>query len=217
MRRHGGGRSTRRRPGRATPSRAPGRGDSSGNALASRPECGKEIKIIFTGTCSRENGLVEAISLVTSLYQNGYPVKLTIAGQVPDIFLLSFIKSLADRMEFIELVGDGSLVPHSTIMELVSKASFGLVAHQPNYSNENCIPTKIYEYLGLRLPMILQSHQLWESVVDPYRAAVVIDYRHFDTKRLWHQMQHTRFYTTEPGAEITWEQEAEKLLAQLEI
>jgi hypothetical protein len=65
--------------------------------------------------------------------------------------------------------------------------------------------------------MILQSHQLWESVVDPYRAAVVIDYRHFDTKRLWHQMQHTRFYTTEPGAEITWEQEAEKLLAQLEI
>ena len=60
----------------------------------------------------------------------------------------------------IELSGNGSLVPHTAILEAASQADFGLVAHQPNPSNENCIPTKIYEYLGIQLPMLLQNHPL---------------------------------------------------------
>ena len=174
-----------------------------------------ETKMIFSGTCSKENGIVEAISLVTTLNQYGYKVHLTIAGQVPDPRLLKFIESLAKEHHYINLIGGSTLLPHSTIIDLAAQADFGLVAHQPNPSTENCIPTKVYEYLGLRLPMILQQHPYWESIVAPYQAAVVLDYQNFDPKMVWSQLQNTKFYTNKPGAEITWEQEAQKLLAQL--
>ena len=181
----------------------------------SKNEPGNTTKMIFSGTCSKENGIIQAISLVTTLHQYGYPVQLTIIGHVPDPSVLSMIQNLAKQTDFIRLVGNGSLVPHTTVMEQASKADIGLVAHQPNPSTENCIPTKIYEYLGLRIPMILQKHPLWESVVHPYQAAVVIDFLNFNPEKLWAQIQDTRFYLVEPGPEITWEQESVKLLEQL--
>jgi hypothetical protein len=180
-----------------------------------RTDPSAETNMIFSGTCSKENGIVEAISLVTTLYQCGYKVHLTIAGQVPDPQLLKFIENLANEHHYIKLIGSRALLPHATIMDLAAQADFGLVAHQPNPSTENCIPTKVYEYLGLGLPMILQQQPYWESIVVPYQAAVVLDYQNFDPKWVWNQLQNKKFYTTKPGAEITWEQEAQKLLAQL--
>ena len=120
----------------------------------------KELLLIFTGTCSRENGILQAISLVTSLREHGKPIRLQIVGHVPDSEILALIQQeQAQRgSKWIQLIGNGELVPHQTILEYAAKADYGLVAHQPNPSNENCIPTKIYEYLGLRLPMILQEH-----------------------------------------------------------
>ena len=174
-----------------------------------------ETKMIFSGTCSKENGILEAISFVTTLNQCGYKVHLIIAGQVPDPQLLKFIENLVKEHHYISLIGGSTLLPHSTIMDLAAQADFGLVAHQPNPSTENCIPTKVYEYLGLGLPIILQQHPYWESIVAPYQAAVVLDYQNFDPKRVWSQLQNTKFYTNKPGAEITWEEEAQKLLAQL--
>jgi glycosyltransferase involved in cell wall biosynthesis len=176
-----------------------------------------KVHLVFTGTVTRENGIIAAISLVQALDYKQYPVQLTIVGQVPEAQLLHQIKNLMDQHEhLIKLVGGANLVSHQDIMQYAANADFGLVAHQPNPSTENCIPTKIYEYLGLGLPMLLQSHALWESVVSPYKAAIILDYNNFQTEPIWKQIKEGGFYTKKPGPEITWEQEFLKLLPQLE-
>ncbi len=180
-------------------------------ALLEKPNENSPIKLVFTGTCSRENGILEAISLVTILYQCQYPVKLTVAGHIPDKKIQRWIERQVNHHPFLEMAGDGSLVPHQVLMELAADAHFGLVAHQPNPSTENCIPTKIYEYLGLKLPMILQTHPLWESVIHPYRAGIVINFNQFHPESLWKNLCETRFYSHSPGPEITWKEEAKKL------
>jgi hypothetical protein len=102
-------------------------------------------------------------------------------------------------------------------MQYAVNADFGLVAHQPNPSTENCIPTKIYEYLGLGLPMLLQSHALWESVVAPYNAGVILDYNNFVPEFIWKHIREGGFYSTTPGPEITWKQESRKLQELLSV
>ncbi len=172
------------------------------------------LKLIFSGTCSRPNGIVEAVLLLQRLYGNHHQVQLDIIGQFPDSSLHQQILEMA-RDYPISVIGDGSLISHTSIMELAAKADFGLVAHRPDPSTDNCIPTKIYEYLGLRLPMILQRQPLWETVVKPYQAALLIDFQYADPDVVWEQMQNTKFYTSLPGPEITWEKEWEKLLKKL--
>lgn len=175
-----------------------------------------KVHLVFTGTVTRENGIIAAISLVQALDYKQYPVQLTIVGQVPEADLLQQIRNhINNQQHLIKLVGGTELVPHREVMQCAANADFGLVAHQPNPSSENCIPTKIYEYLGLGLPMLLQSHALWESVVAPYKAAIVLDYNNFHPETIWMQIKEGGFYTKKPGPEITWEQEALKLLAQL--
>ena len=39
--------------------------------------------LAFTGTCSPENGIMEAISLAMALHRHQYPITLTITGHVP--------------------------------------------------------------------------------------------------------------------------------------
>jgi hypothetical protein len=100
-------------------------------------------------------------------------------------------------------------------MEYAATADFGLVAHQPNPSTENCIPTKIYEYLGLQLPMLLQKHAVWEKVVAPYQAALVLDYHNYHVETIVRKIKELKFYSVKPGPEISWAQESEKLLTLL--
>ncbi len=189
-----------------------------GTKLPRQTTVGDHVHFVFTGTVSRENGIIQAISLVQALHQNQYPVRLTIVGQVPETGLLDQIRNQINSQQYlIKLIGGTELVPHREVMEYASTADFGLVAHQPNPSTENCIPTKIYEYLGLGLPMLLQSQTLWESVVAPYDAAVVLNYNNFQPETIWRHITEDHFYTKTPGAEITWEQEALKLLKKLEM
>ncbi|GJM30594.1 MAG: hypothetical protein DHS20C17_32290 [Cyclobacteriaceae bacterium] len=175
------------------------------------------FQLVFTGTCSRENGILEAIALAEALIKNSYPIRLDIVGQVPDAGILREIRKRAGLYEngTIQLIGDGQLVQHQTIMEYAANADFGLVAYQPNPSNQNCIPTKIYEYLGLRLPMLLQTHPLWVSLVNPYNAALVLDFNQYQPDEVWKELHNAKFYTTLPGPEISWEQEAQKLIMVL--
>ena len=171
--------------------------------------------LVYTGTCSIENGIKEAIFLTNELHRHHYPVLLRITGHIPNNHIQAFIQNKIDIGCPIELIGDGSLLPHSLILETAAQGDFGLVSHQPNPSTENCIPTKIYEYLGMKLPMILHVHPPWESVVEPYQAAIVMDYNRFDPHEIWKRMHHSNFYTRLPGEEISWQKEAEKLLAIL--
>jgi len=175
------------------------------------------VRLIFSGTCSWENGILEAVSLAEALIQRQYPVQLDIAGQVPDPDILQFLYRKAEffKGQITMAGGNGALMGHSVIMEHAARADFGLVAHQPNPSNENCIPTKIYEYLGLKLPILLQSHPLWESVIRPYQGGLVLDFNQFHPDELWKKMCDTEFYTKIPGSEICWEQEEQKLLTLL--
>ena len=170
------------------------------------------IKLIFTGTLSLENGILEAISFIKTLRLLGYPCQLTIIGYAPGSQILTQIKQgISGFEESIELIGGDRLVPHRQIMRHLEHAHFGLVCHRPNPSNENCIPTKLYEYLALELPILLQKQPLWESVAAPYQAAVVFDFAQFDAKVIWEMMMQQEFYLDHPGPEVTWEQESQKL------
>ena len=183
--------------------------------ISPRPSIEEIVRFVFTGTISKENGIMEAISLVQAIRANHYPVQLYIVGQVPDHDLLDQIEEIIRNDSSIKLVGGHRLVSHKTILEYADSAQYGLVAHQPNPSTLNCIPTKIYEYLGLGLPILLQKHKLWESVCTPYNAAIVMDYNHFHSETIWKELKNRQFYTSEPGPEITWNQEATKLLELL--
>ncbi|MEM1408000.1 MAG: hypothetical protein AAGG59_14565, partial [Bacteroidota bacterium] len=183
------------------------------NTKSARP--GTFNKLLFTGTLAETTGVFEAIELAIALHEINPKISLKIVGRAAQKSIANRIVKYVYQYPWISLVGGSNLVNHSQIIDAISEADLGLIGYPKNKSTEGAIPTKIYEYLSLQLPIILQHNIRWEKVCAPYDASLNIDFKSVDHKELWEQIQTHAFYTTLPGAEVKWASEAKKLLTSV--
>ena len=175
-------------------------------------ETRKKIHLIFSGTLAETTGVFTAIDLAVKLHVIDERFTLTIIGFSSQPHVLEKIRLLIRPRSFIELITADDPVPHTQIFRRLHFSDFGLVTYQINPSTMNSIPTKLYEYLGFRLPIVMVNHKPWVDFCQRYDAAVVFDPSRYDAGSIYREMMQKRFYTTEP-AEVYWESEEPKLLA----
>lgn len=169
------------------------------------------VQLIFSGTLAETTGVFTAIDLAVKLHVIDDRFRLTIIGYCAQSRVLERIRLLIRPRPFIELIVRESPIPHPEIFEHIRAADFGLVTYQINPSTMNSIPTKLYEYLGFKLPILLTNHKPWVEFCLPYHAAVVFDALHIDSSAIYHDMMTKFFYTAEPSL-VYWESEEPKLL-----
>jgi len=177
-----------------------------------RAKSGEKTKLLFSGTLAASTGVFEAIELSKKLHQIDSRIELKIIGFCALAPTLLEIKKSIQNSPFITLVGGSELVPHKHIFEAIAAADFGIICYPPSRHIENRIPTKLYEYLACKLPIILTDYKPWEELCQPYQAALVINVKDCNPKDLIRQMLTHTFYTSEPE-DVTWATEEPKLLS----
>ena len=177
------------------------------------PEPGK-TRLLFSGTLAESTGVFLAINLAKQLHILDNSIHLTIIGFCAKAATLRRVRAEMMGTDFITLVGGEQLVPHAEIIQAIAAADFGLVCYPPSRHTQNATPTKLYEYLACRLPIILQYHPAWEELCSPYQACIPLDFASVDAAGLLMKMR-SRFYI-HPPREVSWESEAEKLLSAIE-
>jgi glycogen synthase len=171
------------------------------------------IRLLYSGTISEGNGIIEAIELAEKLFRTDKSIKLTIIGYSSIFQTYIKVNHLIKDKPYIKMIGGDNLVPHSEILKEIQKANFGLVCYRPHPSTENCLPTKIFEYHAHLLPMIVQNNPVWKQACETYSSAIFIDYLQFDPQQLLLQMRQTRFYPNGVDEDVFWESEEEKVLS----
>jgi glycosyltransferase involved in cell wall biosynthesis len=172
----------------------------------------KEIEtLLFTGTLAESTGVFIAIEVCIKLNKLNDRIKLIIIGYCALEEQLTKIKTIVQQHDFITLIGGERLVSHSEILEQIKNANAGIISYPPNPSTTNSIPTKLFEYLGYKLPILLIRHTTWEIYCKPYNAAVVFDYPDFQAKSILSQLNNQNFYPVEP-TDIYWENEQQRLI-----
>ncbi|NJO03286.1 MAG: hypothetical protein HC880_17815 [Bacteroidia bacterium] len=85
---------------------------------------------------------------------------------------------------------------------------------------QNRIPTKVYECLALKRPMLIQKNLAWEQYLGtfPFRSAFFIDYDDPEAARqIYPHLRNQRFYHRAGQIEgIHWEEEEDKLIGLFE-
>lgn len=173
------------------------------------------INLIFSGTLAETTGVFTAIDLAVKFHVIDERIRLTIIGFCSQKRVLDKIQLLIKPRPFIQLIARESPIPHAEIFKYIQNADFGLITYEINPSTMNSIPTKLYEYLGFRLPVLLVNHKPWVEFCLPHSAAVVFDPHHFDAATIYGEMLEREFYTTEPS-DVYWETEEPKLLQVVE-
>jgi len=180
-----------------------------------KEKAGHSLQLLFSGTLAESTGVFTAINLASALHGVDTSITLTIIGYCARGETLNKIKHAIHDKSFIVLKGGDQLVPHTEILKAIQQADAGIIAYPPNPSTINSIPTKLYEYLGNQLPILLIHHDTWVSICATFPAAIVFDEKLAEPETILRDLQNTRFYIrTSPS--IFWETEETKLLLAIQ-
>ena len=171
-------------------------------------------RLLFSGTLAESTGVFIAIELAVKLYTLNKNISLTIIGHCAQKETLEKIRNTIEPYAFIQLIGGDELVPHEKILKNIQLADAGIIAYPFNPSTYNSIPTKLFEYLGYKLPILLINHPEWVKLCEPYQAAIVFEPEHINPKTLLNDLNNRSFYSTEPS-DVFWESEQPKLIRQI--
>jgi hypothetical protein len=171
----------------------------------------KSTRLVFTGTLSESTGVFAAIEIASELYQVDAGVILTIIGFCPRAEDLHRLQATCLEKPFIALKGGDRLIPHGDILEEIAQSDFGMITYPRNPSTWHSIPTKLYEYLGMKIPIIMVANPKWMSLAERYTAAIAVDLENISAPAVVALMRSTAFYPIEPEG-VYWESEEQKLL-----
>jgi hypothetical protein len=170
-------------------------------------------RLLFSGTLAESTGVFIAIDVAKALHEIDSTIELTIIGFASQQETLNKIREVIRDFPFMHLTGGSELVPHEVIMQSIMNADLGFICYPPNPSTSGSTPTKLYEYLGYQLPiLLLNHHEHWRELCERYSAAVLFDYPLHDPILLLDEMKNRPFYATLPG-DVFWESEEAKLLS----
>jgi glycosyltransferase involved in cell wall biosynthesis len=169
------------------------------------------INLLFTGTLADTTGVFIAIELAEKLYKVDARIRLTIAGFAPKETTLEKIRQTIKDKMFVSLIGGADIVSHNKIKEAIAQADFGIVSYPSNPATRGRIPTKLYEYLGYQLPILLIDRPEWIQLCAPMNAAVVFKYPLIELSTVISSMRSIPFYSSTPSG-VYWENEEPSLL-----
>jgi hypothetical protein len=169
--------------------------------------------LLFSGTLAPTTGVFEAIQLCKELHSINPNYTLTLIGYAALPEVLIKIKNEITGAPFINLIGGDKLVPHEDILHEISKAGTGIIFYPINPATENSIPTKLYEYVALKLPVIISHTAASIELVKQCNAGIVIQ-NGFNAGILNEQLANSTFRFA-CGEDIFWEPDAKKLVAVL--
>lgn len=173
------------------------------------------IHLLFSGTLAPTTGVFIAIDLAAKLHAHDPDIKLHIVGFSPMQAVRKQINNLIRDKTFIHFQESHEPIPHVEILYAVQRADIGIIAYPPNLSTTNTVPTKLFEYLGYKLPILLIDHSPWVERCHPYGAAIPFDVNNLNPGEILRAIKQGSFYKQTPN-DVFWEVEEEKLLQAVE-
>jgi hypothetical protein len=174
----------------------------------------QQLHLLFTGTLAITTGVFVAIDIATKLHSVNPAVRLHIVGFSPIPAIQREIEQATAHKDFIYFQNSRKPVSHLDILAAIQQADVGIIAYPPNVSTENTIPTKLYEYMGYALPILLIDHAPWVERCRPYNAAIPFNTSNFDADKILTTLRETPFYSSK-AENVFWHTEEPKLLQSI--
>jgi len=168
--------------------------------------------LLFSGTISEEYGIYKAVHLAGQLHALDSSFYLRIIGYCANEKERTKLNEFLKDKPFVECSALDQPIAHVDILEAIVHADWGMMAYHENKATRDRIPTKLYEYMSYRLPVLSTNNLVWQELISHYDAGLCINYQQTHLDLLTRLLKMPGFYrTTADWKDLLWETEIEKL------
>ncbi len=136
----------------------------------------RPLRLVVTGTLSELYGTFRAVALVRVLVLRRYIFDLLLVGFCPLFFHYDKLKSIQQKVSWLQIEGGNAPVPHSRLIQALREADFALLPYQSHPSLDTCIPSKLWECMAEQVPVVVPHTARWRTVVAQYGAGFALDF-----------------------------------------
>jgi glycogen synthase len=167
------------------------------------------LRLLFSGSISDYSGIQLALKIFNDILVIHNNTKLVVIGCCQDIKLMKLLKQTSYKNNKIELIIDSNPINHDLILDQISQAHLGIIAYTPNKTNQDRIPTKLYEYAAYGLPFIIHNHPVWRAKCKEINSGFTCDITKIDAELILKRLDSYEPIASTPAI---WEQEEQQLL-----
>ena len=173
-----------------------------------------KVKFICTGTIAAEYGVFEAIKWFTEIEPMLAGSELIIVGHCPNQRTYDLVIEQTKQFAAININLSKTPVPHKTLMKAMTKADVLLLPYRPNRSTALCVPTKLFEALALKMPVIISDNKLWSAIIQDSHAGLLLNFMEEETdySGVAEKLANNSFYDKKGHIDPFWSIEEPKLL-----
>ncbi|HRI80530.1 MAG TPA: hypothetical protein PLR06_13440, partial [Cyclobacteriaceae bacterium] len=171
----------------------------------------QKVRLLFSGTLAASTGVFQAINLAMELNTLDPDIELTVIGYAALDSEREKILAMIKVHPWINLIGGDKLVPHREVLEAMQHADAGILLYPQSAHTLNSHPTKLFEYLNARIPIILENQWPWIERYASCKPFIFFNSNRPDYAGLLDALKNEKFYVS-PPVDVTWASEERKLL-----
>ena len=145
------------------------------NTVAADPQKEKplDIEFVYTGSLTPERGIIEIIKALEIIPQSA-PVTFKVTGWFHD---QAFKRQVESQKGFARMRFLGRFDRYEAMVGAVAGARAAMMCFHPDPNLDNAAErsNKLFEYMGLGIPLIISDTPGWSEIITKYNCGITVD------------------------------------------
>ncbi|MFO1418585.1 MAG: glycosyltransferase [Methylotetracoccus sp.] len=134
-----------------------------------------EHTLVYIGSISVNRGVRELLELVRSAKESLPGIRLLLIGPFTDDALEASTRRYVAEHELSDNVIIQGPVRNVEAYPLLARCKLGVALLLPEPNFRKSLPTKMFEYMALGLPVVVSDFPLWKEIVDMHGVGYAVD------------------------------------------
>jgi glycosyltransferase involved in cell wall biosynthesis len=131
--------------------------------------------LVYIGSISVNRGVLQLIEIVAKVAGRVPRVRLTLIGPFVDAALEKRVRDLVREKGLDQNVVIRGPIRNVEAYPHLAKCMIGLALLLPEPNFTKSLPTKMFEYMALGLPVIVSNFPMWAGIVNRHRVGFALD------------------------------------------
>lgn len=131
--------------------------------------------LVYIGSISTNRGVYQLLEIVARLKDRIPSVRLLLIGPFTDEALERSVRARVRELGIEDRVEIRGPMKNIEAYPVVAQCGIGLALLLPEPNFTKSLPTKMFEYMALGLPVVVSDFPLWADIVNQHEAGAAVD------------------------------------------